>query len=234
MIEGDLLLMLLCYVYIVSVILISSKIDRFLHVSQKVSRKFLHVMIGNLLWIMPFFTSNIYPFIVASPFILVTFFASPYSPFKSLNRRLRGLADITEEGHQLGLVFYAISYTLLALLFSSKPSLPVMAAGLVPMVYGDAAASLIGERYGKRRYRFFADKSLEGSAAMFFASFISLVASLAFFSLFYPFSVFDRIPVAIAVATIGTLVEGFSPLGFDNLTVPAFSALTFLLLNRGV
>jgi len=30
------------------------------------------------------------------------------------------------------------------------------------------------------------------------------------------------------------LVESFSPLGFDNLTVPVFSALTFLLLDGGI
>jgi len=108
---SNVLLMILCYVYILFIIFVSSKMDRLLHVSRKASRKFLHMMIGNLPFVIPFFTSNIYPVLVAAPFILVTFFASPYSPFKNISKRLKGLADITEEGHHLGLVFYAVSYT---------------------------------------------------------------------------------------------------------------------------
>jgi phytol kinase len=189
-------------------------------------------MIGNLPFIIPFFTANIYPVIVAAPFILITFFASPYSPFKGISKKMRGLADITEEGHHFGLILYAFSYTLLALFFASKPY--VIAAGILPMAYGDAAASAVGERYGKRKYRFLADKTLEGSAAMFFASFLSFTLSLAFFSLLYPFSFFSQIFVAAAVAAVATLIEGFSPMGFDNITVPILSALAFLLLNGGV
>jgi dolichol kinase len=49
-----------------------------------------------------------------------------------------------------------------------------------------------------------------------------------------PFSFFDKVYTAFAVAVVATLVEGCSPLGFDNLTVPAFGALTFFLLNGGL
>lgn len=227
----NVVLMFLCYAYILFIIFVSGKMDKILNVSRKASRKFLHAMIGNLPFIIPFFTLSIFPVLVAAPFILVTFFASPYSPF-DISKRMKGLADITEEGHQLGLVFYAISYTFLALFFSSKPY--VIAAGILPMAYGDAVASMVGERYGRRRYKIFADKSLEGSAAMFLASFLSFTVSLAFFSILYPFLVFDKIFASLVVALVATLAEGFSPLGFDNLTVPAFSVLTFLLLGGGI
>ena len=228
----NVILMVLCYGYILSIIFVSGKMDKFLNISQKASRKFLHAMIGNLPFIIPFFTENIYPVLVAAPFIAVTLFASPYSPFESVNKRLKGLADITEEGHHLGLVFYAVSYTFLALFFASKPY--VIAAGILPMAYGDSLASIVGERYGRRRYRLFADKSLEGSVAMFFGSFFSFTLSLVFFSVLYQFSVYETIFPALAAAVVATLVESISPMGFDNLTVPAFSALTFLLLNGGI
>jgi len=228
----NVLLMFLCYVYILFIIFVSSKMDKPLHISKKTSRKFLHMMIGNFPFIIPFFTSDICPVLVAAPFILVTFFTSPHSPFKNIGKRLKGLADITEEGHHLGLVFYAVSYTFLALFFASKPC--VIAAGILPMAYGDSAASIVGERYGRRRYKLVAAKSFEGSAAMFFASFVSFAVSLFFFSTLYSFSVFGKIFPALAVAAVATLVESFSPLGFDNLTVPAFSALTFLLLDGGI
>jgi dolichol kinase len=224
-------LMLLCYAYILFIIIVSGKMPTLLHVSPKASRKFLHAMIGNLPFIIPFFTESIYPVLVAAPFILVTFIASPVSPFKDLNRRLKGLANITEEGHHLGLVFYAISYTVLALFFASKPY--VIAAGILPMAYGDSAASLVGERYGRIRYKLFARRSLEGSATMFMVSFLSFVAGLIFFSRVYSFSVLDRIVPALALASVTTLVEALSPKGSDNLTVPMLGALTFLILTGG-
>lgn len=224
--------MVLCYVYILFIIFVSGRMDKFLNISQKASRKFLHAMIGNLPFIIPFFTANIYPVLVAAPFIAVTFLASPYSPVENVNKRLKGLAEITEEGHHLGLVFYAVSYTFLALFFASKPY--VIAAGILPMAYGDSLASIVGERYGRRRYRLFADKSLEGSGAIFLGSFLSLTLSLVFFSVLYQFSVYEKIFPALAAAAVAALVESISPMGFDNLTVPASSALTFLLLNGGI
>jgi len=229
---GDVLFTILCYVYILLVIFVSGRLGKVLHVSRRVSRKFLHAMIGNLPFVLPFFSSNVYPVLVAAPFILATFLMSPFSPFAGIRERFRELADMTEEGHPLGPVFYAVSYTVLALFFASKPC--VVAAGIFPMAYGDSAASLIGERYGKTKYKLFVHKSLEGSAAMFLASFFSLAIGLVFFSQLYSFSVFEKILAAFAAASVATLVESFSPFGFDNLTVPVFSALTFLLLDGGI
>jgi len=227
----NVLLMLLCYVYILFMILISSKMTKLWHVSPKASRKFLHAMIGNLPFIIPFFTASIYPVLVAAPFILVTFIASPASPFKNISAKLKGLANLTEEGHHLGLVFYAISYTILALFFGSRPY--VIAAGILPMAYGDSTASLIGERHGKTKYKLCVNKTLEGSLTMFLISFASLTFSLVFFSSFYPFAAADWIVPTLAVALVTTLAEALSPSGSDNLTVPAFGALVFLALTGG-
>jgi dolichol kinase len=108
-----------CYGYILIVILATGRIGRSL--SRNSSRKFLHIMIGNLSFLIPFFSYNRFPlnfpFFVAAPFILVTFLVSPYSPTKSLSQKIPELTEVTEGGHQLGLVFYAISYTVLALFF---------------------------------------------------------------------------------------------------------------------
>ena len=224
-------LMILCYVYVVVIILISGKLDKFLHISPKSARKVLHVMIGNLPFIIPFFTMAVFPTLVAAPFIIITFLATPYSPFKSINKKLKGLSEITEEGHQWGLVFYTISYTALAFLFPQKPY--AIAAGVLPMAYGDAAASIIGERYGHHRYKLVAKKSLEGSIAMFLVSLASLGLGLVFFSWFYGFSLLSKIAAVFSAVTVAAFVEGFSPMSFDNLTVPLFSVLTFLLCGGG-
>ncbi len=235
MFEGELatnvLLMLVCYVYVLAVIFVSGKLDKFLDISSKTSRKFLHIMIGNLPFIIPFFSPAIFPTLVAAPFIVVTFLATPYSPFKSINRKLRGLSEITGEGHRWGLVFYAVSYTCLAFLFSQESY--VIAAGILPMAYGDAAASIVGEKFGRHKYTLIARKSFEGSSAMFLVTLASLTIGLIFFSVIYSFSFLSKIPALLSAAVVATIVEGFSPLGFDNLTVPTFSVLTFLLYGGG-
>jgi phytol kinase len=226
-------ILLICYAYVLLVISFSEKLNSFLGVSPKLARKFLHMMIGNLPLLIPFFTFNTFPmnfpFFVAAPFVLVTFLATPYSPLKSLSSKLKGLSELTEQGHQLGLVFYAISYTVLAIFFASRPY--VIALGVLPMAYGDASASIFGEKYGRTRFRIFADKSLEGSTAMFVASFLSVSISLLFFSIFYSFALPIFLLAALGAVFVATVAEALTPLGFDNVTVPILSALTFLILS---
>ncbi|KAI0883325.1 uncharacterized protein GGS22DRAFT_168420 [Annulohypoxylon maeteangense] len=52
-----------------------------------------------------------------------------------------------------------------------------MVSGVVCVGLGDAAASLIGRRYGQRKWLWGGGKSLEGSAAFAFAVFIGLIAA---------------------------------------------------------
>ncbi len=231
---GNLALLVLCYGYILFVIFVTGRIGRGL--SRNSSRKFLHIMIGNLPFLIPFFSYNKFPlnfpFFVAAPFVLITFLVSPYSPVKSLSRKMPELTSVTEGGHQLGLVFYAVSYTVLAFFFSASPF--VIAAGILPMAYGDAAASLVGEKFGRHQFKLFAKKSFEGSVAMFVVSFVSFAVSLLFFSLFYSFSLFNSILAALAVAAVAAIAEALTPRGVDNITVPFFSSLLFLFLMGGV
>lgn len=223
----------LCYLYIIGIILVSSKIkDR---LPTNLSRKFLHIMIGNLCFIIPFFTINSFPvsfpFFVAAPFILLTFLFSPLSPV-NLSDKFSGLAEITGGGHKFGLVLYAVSYTILALFFSIRPY--IIAAGIFPMAYGDAAASLVGQKLGRHQYDVFGKKSFEGSAAMFAVCFLGLMVSLLFFSFLYPISIPDFLMASLGVAAIATVCEALTPRGFDNLTVPLLSAAVFLLLIGGI
>ena len=221
-------MIVLCYFYVVSMILLSSRLSG-LGFSQKVSRKFLHAMIGNLVFFIPFFRWGLSPFLVAAPFIVVTFLASPLSPWGFLRKRLRGLSELTEEGHHTGLILYSISFSLLALLFA--PMSHVIASGVLPMAYGDSAAALVGQRMGRRKYRLVTEKSLEGSLAMFTASLLSLVISGLYFSSLYSFSVGEKLLSFLAVSVVVTVVEALSPRGLDNIGVPLSGALTFLILD---
>lgn len=225
----NLIVMLLSYIYIISMIFVSNKMGKIFMWSQKTSRKVLHILIGNFPFILPFFSESIFPVMVAAPFVLLTFLVSPYSPIKSLKGILFGLQDTTEKGHPLGLVYYAISYTVLAASFFYTPY--VIAAGILPMAYGDGVAALIGERYGRRKYKILGQKSVEGSLTVFAGSFLSLLCSLVFYSLFYQFSAVEMVSLSLWTAVIATVVEAISPLGFDNLTVPIICAVSFFLMR---
>ncbi len=195
-------------------------------------RKFLHAMTGNLPLAMPFFTDSLYPFLVAAPFIAVTYLVSPYSPWPGFSERMRGLSDVTGEGHGMGLVLYAVRYSALALLYGARPY--VVAAGVLPMAYGDSVAALMGTAYGRHRFRVYEYKSLEGCLGMFAGTVLSLLAGMAYFSEIYGFSLQSQVLPVLAVAAAATLAEAVSPRGLDNLTVPAIGALTFIAAGGGV
>jgi hypothetical protein len=56
---------------------------------------------------------------------------------------------------------------------------------------------------------------------------------MVFFSWFYGFSYFSNVTAVVSASTVAAFVEALSPMGFDNLAVPAFSVLTFLFFGGG-
>lgn len=223
--------MFLSYLYILLIVFISNRAGKIFKWSKKTSRKLLHVLIGNLSLILPFFSAAIFPVMVAASFILVTFLACPYSPAKTLRNKIVMLKDVTEKGHPLGLVFYSISYTILAALFFHQPY--IVAVGILPMAYGDSFASLVGEHFGKLRYKILTQKSVEGSSACFAATLLTVFCGLMFYSFFYNFCLTKIIWLSLLTAGVATVVEAMSPSGLDNLTVPMVCATFFYALRGG-
>ncbi len=229
---SNLLVMAACYLYIVFIIIFSGALKRASLISTRTSRKFLHAMIGNLPLIMPHFTEAIYPFLVASPFIVVTFLATPHSPFQNLLDRLGSLGELTEVGHSTGPIMYAISYTLLSYLYGTSPY--IVAAGIFPMAYGDSSAALIGMRYGTTKFRVFEEKSLQGSLGMFLGSLMSLTLGMLYFSGIYGFTLGSQLIPIISVSFVTTIAEAISPRGLDNIFVPLLGAFTFIVTGGGI
>ena len=212
--SSDLWGLLFVYGYVALLLIISEK---FLKKYPRFSRKFVHIMVGNILFILPVFaTREAITFLAAAPFILLTFLISPYSPIK-LNHR------VSTSGHGLGLVYYAISWTVMAFLFFPQPW--IIAVGIAAMSYGDGMASIIGERYGKTKYNIFGDnKSIEGSLAMFLVLILALIIILYYYQ--QPLNPLTIITVSL----VATILEGLTPKGLDNLT-SCFGAVGAYLLN---
>jgi phytol kinase len=207
-ISGDIAGVLLVYIYVTILLIVSEKLlDKW----PELSRKFLHIMVGNVAFLLPIFqTSWVMAFIAAGPFILFTFLMSPYTPIKSIKGRT------SAAGHSMGLVYYAITWTILAYLFFDN--MVIIAIGILAMSYGDGFASIIGIRFGKKKYKVLGDqKTYIGSLAMFVFTFITTVVALVYYGIALSSYV---ILVLLGIALVVAVVEGITPKGLDNLSVP--------------
>lgn len=216
MYQNDLLGVAAVYIYVIVLIVFTEKVFAKKYPVQ--SRKFLHIMTGNIAFILPLFETNwVMAFIAAGPFILFTFLMSPYSPIESMRGKT------SEAGHGLGLVYYAITWTVLAYVFFDHREIIAMA--ILAMSYGDGLASLIGIRYGERKYVVFQDtKSYVGSITMFVCTFVLLIIALVFYSI----PVTSRIVVyLLCMSGVAAVVEGITPFGLDNLSVPFVTAVMY-------
>jgi dolichol kinase len=216
MFQSDIVGVAAVYIYVTVLIVFTEKVFSKKYPVQ--SRKFLHIMTGNIAFILPLFeTREIMAFVAAGPFILFTFLMSPYSPIKSMRGKT------SEAGHGLGLVYYAITWTILAYVFFDHRE--IIAMGILAMSYGDGLASLIGIKYGKRKYTVFKDtKSYVGSIAMFLCTFLLLIIAVVF----YVEPLTTRVVAyLLCMAGVATVVEGITPLGLDNLSVPFVVAVMY-------
>ena len=216
MLSNEVIGWVLVYGYVATLLVISEKLLKRYPVF---SRKFLHIMVGNILFILPLFTSQFFiTFVVAAPFIFLTFLMSSYSPIKFNDR-------ISSSGHNLGLVYYSVSWTVLAFIFFDQPW--IIAVGIAAMSYGDGMAGLVGEKIGKHKYNLFGDtKSYEGSITMFLVLNITMWLVLGY----YHVSLSNLFIIPL-VALVATIFEGITPRGLDNLTA-CFSAVgTYILLT---
>jgi phytol kinase len=218
MIKSDLVGVALVYIYVAILLIITEKL---LSKYPTISRKVLHIMVGKVAFILPIFeTKEVMAFLAAGPFILFTFLMSPYTPIKSI----RGKTSAA--GHGMGLVYYSITWTILAYLFFEN--MVVIAIGILAMSYGDGFASLIGVKFGKRKYKVFGDeKSYIGSSAMFFFTFITILIAIFYYNI--PVTALVLVVLAF-IAFVSALIEGATPKGIDNLTVPFVAAFIYWIV----
>ena len=221
-IDGNLLGLIITYVYVAVIFLISEKL---LKNRPSIARKFTHIMVGNIIFLLPIFSGReVMTFLVACPILIFSFLMTKYSPIKIKN-------SITSSGHGLGLFYYAISWTVLAFLFYDQPY--IIAVGIAAMSYGDGFASLIGGKFGKHKYKIFGEtKSFEGSLAMFLVLVAMLYLCLGYYAYIiggYPLNILN-LYVVLIISALATVVEGISPKGTDNLTVCFVAVILYILL----
>jgi uncharacterized protein (TIGR00297 family) len=126
----------------------------------------------------------------------------------------------------VGLVLYPTSILILLLMLPAR--LDIVAAAWGILAAGDGAATLVGRRYGKRRWPWNRRKSVEGSAALMIAG-GGLGAFLCWWCrpvVIPPPYVWFSIGAPIAAALVAAAVETLPIRLDDNLTVSLTAAAT--------
>ncbi len=149
MLFSDIIALVIVYLYVVVIFLLAEKV---LKSKPEVSRKFVHIMVGNMIFAMPFFSDpSILLWFITLPITIALFFLTEYSPITIHN-------SVTESGHALGLFFYAGIWSVLLLIFPIliDPNLLwIVALAIVPLVYGDGFAALVGAKWGRIKYHIY-------------------------------------------------------------------------------
>ncbi|MBO7518606.1 MAG: phosphatidate cytidylyltransferase [Methanobrevibacter sp.] len=225
MLFSDIIALIIVYLYVVVIFLLAEKV---LKSRPEVSRKFVHIMVGNMIFAMPFFSDpSILLWFITLPITIALFFLTEYSPITIHN-------SVTESGHALGLFFYAGIWSLLLLIFPIliDPNLLwIVALAIVPLVYGDGFAALVGGKWGRIKYRIFeGEKTVAGSLAM-----LSVTAVLSVFVWVFYTAMGYTLPelnfwYILIISAIATLAEAISYGGIDNLTVPSVTAILYYLV----
>lgn len=216
----------LSYGYVFGLLAAAEWVRKRFGLSGDFTRKAVHIGVG--MWsvaTLMLFTSWKWGIVPPASFVLINYLSYRYEIFKAI--------ESTERAN-LGTVFFPLSFALLLGLLwrpgSPQDSGPIAVSGLMAMTWGDALASIIGRRYGTRRYRFFGHaRTMEGTLAMFLASTISIALTLSFLD---GRELHQSIAFAMIGATVAAGVEAVSLYGSDNLTVPLATAGTLYLLTR--
>lgn len=217
---NNLIGLLIAYGYIFLVIGLAEALKRWRGYGSDFTRKFIHIGVGMLSWLVPILFSTPWPFVLAClSFAIINYLDWRYGLISSM---------VSSDQSNLGTVYFPIAAGVVAVIFWEEPRLLV--AALMPLTWGDGIASVIGRIYGKHRYKVLGHiRSIQGSAAFFFLAIFSTWLALVFSYGAPDISPANGVLPALIVAGATTLAEGVSPWGLDNLIVPGTSIIVLLL-----
>lgn len=205
---------LLSVLYIGAVVGSAEALRKSARLSFDLSRKWIHVGIGT--WILP--TTLLFH----SPF-WAAFLPGLFVVLNAISHRRKLVRAMDEEsGDNLGTVLFPLAFVLLiAFFWDREGGRAALVGGILVLAWGDAAAALVGKRFGRRRYRVGSSwRSLEGSTAMLLLSAVAIAAAGRFVGA-EPYAW----GVILGGAVLATALEAGSLRGFDNLIVPLGTAL---------
>ena len=207
--------------WLVGVVGLAEWLHRHIPNDSEMARKVVHIGSGNVIllaWWLQF------------PAWIILAASGVTGAIALLSYKVPILPSVNSIGrHSLGTFFYAVSIGVLTAWFWTLQLPHYTVLGILIMAWGDGLAAVIGQHFGRHRYRIWGIvKSWEGSLAMTLSAYgvCSLVLLAAQGNLWQTWV------VAFGVAIAATALEAFSKLGIDNLTVPLGSAALCFALNH--
>ena len=190
---------------------------KFGHPSVELSRKSVHFTGGLIVLAFPWIFDSRWTVIgLVAVFAFLIWGTEKVGLLKSIH----GVTRNTEGG-----LFYPLAVGLLFVLAYDNPSFYLAAA--LTLIVSDAAAAILGTRYGTTTYSVEEDRrSLEGSVSFFVITFLVVHLPLLLMTDIDPAV---SVILALLVSIVVTLLEGVSLRGSDNVIVPM---ATFYLLIR--
>lgn len=220
--------LLLFFLLAASILLL---IRRFFTLPSELFRKLLHIpAITSVIVLVQASSSWIIAVMSALSFVLIVY------PLLALLERVPGFSRLLVERapgeiKMSLLLLFGMEAAMIALCWGYFRQPAIAIAGILAWGCGDAAAALIGKRYGKHRIHFrLADgqKTWEGSLAMALVSFAVLLPLLNGYALFgWP----QGILIAAITAILAALMEMISHRGSDTVTVPCLCCLILLFFS---
>lgn len=210
------------YLYI-GLVMVGAKV--FEKRGKEISRKFIHIMLGNWWFIAMYFFTNVWAAaFVPATFVIINYLSQKKNIIKIMERD-------NEDGY--GTTYYALSLLILSIVsfgIYNKPAL-----GLIPvlvMAYGDGLAAVIGKSIKSKEYKVGdSKKSLAGSLTMFIIALI-LIGGYLHFNHSVIFWKTGRWPlISVMMAFVITAVEAVSSKGTDNITVPLGTLAMLILIG---
>lgn len=187
----------------------------------ELSRKVVHVASGAVCLLFPIFVESLVSvLILAILFVIFLFVATRFRALACLN-------SVDRRSH--GSEFYPLA--VFFLFFVSRDRWWLYFTALLILAVSDAAAALIGSRFGKHRYRVGKQdvKSLEGSIAFFGITYFVIAGLL---------NISGEVPTASALFIaflVGMLLmgaEAISVHGTDNIFVPVLTCYVLLKITE--
>jgi phytol kinase len=218
MARSDFASLLIAFGYVVALIALSEILRRLFRVPVYITRKIVHVGVGMSAIALKIVFREWYIAVIGPiVFILVNYVSYRTNFFRGI--------EMGELG-QLGTVYFPLSFVILTPFLWSNPA--ILAASMMPLTWGDAAAAMLGVHFGAHKFTLLAQtSSVEGMIAMFFFSLVGTFFALVLFGQLDRFSLLLSLGTAFAT----TIVEALSPHGIDNLTVPLTSAVVLSTLG---
>jgi phytol kinase len=215
------ILLSIAYILIITgVLFLLQRVYQIYRISIEYTRKIAHVSIGLISLVFIFLLDNV---------LLIGLLCAGGFAFL-LFTRLRATLNFVHKvkRRSLGSVIYPMPFIICYIIAVHQNNMIFLYLPVLTFLLADSAATIVGLQLGGRSYTVFHQvKTLRGSLAFGITTFI-----LTFFSiwLFMDMNHYTVLLVSFIIALMASAIEGISPFGLDNLTVPLFMVLAIKVI----